>query len=83
MGITIHESIFVLPNFLTTKVLWRKKKKKTWIKKENIIYTAVTSRLRLRSYSSFLSPDSLISLQPYCEMQRFVSYSIIETDDVT
>lgn len=24
MGITIHESIFVLPNFLTAKVLWRK-----------------------------------------------------------
>lgn len=38
MGITIHESIFVLPNFLTTKDLWR-------IKEQNINCAEVMSHL--------------------------------------
>lgn len=47
MGITIHESIFVLPNFLTAKVLWTKEDN---MNKKNIIHTAVTSGLSLSSY---------------------------------
>lgn len=69
MGITIHESIFVLPNFLTTKDLWR-------IKERNIKCAEVMSQPRPLL-------GSLTRISQLWERLRSLPYPIIETDDVT
>lgn len=72
MGITSHESIFVLPNFLTTKDLWR-------IKEQNIKCAEVMSQRR----PLLGCLTGMAALTAVWEMLLALPYSIIETDDVT
>lgn len=74
MGITIHESISVLPNFFTAKVLMGKERNR----KEEAEYYPDRGDVTRPVF-----PGCLIRLRSDCGTLHFVSYLIIETDDVT